>query len=58
MKVYNPDFKSRVEKYLQRQEFMKHIGFNLDVIEAGRTEGKLTLEKKIFSKKGMPMGDW
>ncbi|MCG8389442.1 MAG: PaaI family thioesterase [Cytophagales bacterium] len=56
MKVYNPDFKSRVEKYLQRQEFMKHIGFNLDVIEAGRTEGKLTLEKKHLQQKGYAHG--
>ncbi len=45
MKVYNPNYKERVKSNLERQFFMKHIGFNLDIIEPGRTEGILNLEQ-------------
>jgi uncharacterized protein (TIGR00369 family) len=37
--------KSRIEKYLERQHFMNHIGFNLNIIEKGKTEGWLELQK-------------
>ena len=56
MQAYNPDFKALVEKYLDRQHFMKHIGFTLDVIEVSRTEGWLTLEKKHQQQKGFAHG--
>jgi uncharacterized protein (TIGR00369 family) len=39
----NPDFKERIERFLERQYFMKHIGFSLNVIEPGKVEGWLDL---------------
>ncbi len=56
MKVYNPDFKSRIEKYLDKQYFMKHVGFTLDVIEAGRTAGSLELKQQHQQQKGYAHG--
>ncbi|PTB97817.1 PaaI family thioesterase, partial [Marivirga lumbricoides] len=50
------DFKARVEKFLERQEFMKHIGFNLSVIEEGRTEGWLDIETIHKQQKGLVHG--
>ncbi|MBK6263679.1 PaaI family thioesterase [Marivirga sp. S37H4] len=50
------DFKNRVEKFLQRQEFMKHIGFNLSVIEEGRTEGWLDIQTIHKQQKGLVHG--
>ena len=41
----NPAFKERIEDMLTRQEFMKHIKFNIFRIEAGLVEGELTMEK-------------
>ncbi len=52
IKVFNPDFKSRVEKFLERQHFMKLVGFDLNVIEAGRTEGWLTLTQEHQQQTG------
>jgi uncharacterized protein (TIGR00369 family) len=56
MEVKNPDFKKRVEKFLERQYFMHLIGFDLDVIEAGKTEGRLMLEDKHKQQKGLVHG--
>lgn len=50
------DFKSRVEKFLERQYFMKHIGFDLNVVEEGRTEGWLDIEQKHHQQKGFVHG--
>jgi len=50
------DYKQRIEKFLERQEFMKHIGFNLNVIEEGRTEGWLDIEKMHKQQKGLVHG--
>jgi len=41
----NPDFKKDIEEKLQRQFFMKHMGFNLDSIELGKVTGSLTVEE-------------
>lgn len=43
-KVFNPEYKERVEKFLERQHFMKHLGFDLHVIEEGKTEGWMDLD--------------
>jgi len=56
MKVYNKEFKARIEKYLARQEFMHHIGFNIDVIEEGRTEGRMKIAKIHNQQKGLVHG--
>ncbi len=42
----NPDFKADIEEKLQRQFFMKHMGFQLDVIELGKVTGSLQIEEK------------
>ena len=56
MKVFNEDFKARVEKFLERQHFMKLVGFDLNVIEAGRTEGWLNLELQHQQQTGLVHG--
>ncbi len=56
IEVFNPDFKSRVEKFLERQHFMKLVGFQLKVIEAGRTEGWLELRKEHQQQTGLVHG--
>jgi len=50
------DFKARIEKFLERQHFMKHIGFELNVIEEGRTEGWLTINEIHKQQKGLVHG--
>lgn len=50
------DFKLRVEKFLERQEFMKHIGFDLSIIEEGRTEGWLDIQNIHKQQKGLVHG--
>jgi uncharacterized protein (TIGR00369 family) len=56
IKVLNPDFKSRIERYLERQYFMKLVGFELNVIEAGRTEGWLVLRQEHQQQTGLVHG--
>jgi len=56
VKVFNPDFKSRIEKFLERQHFMKLVGFDLNVIEAGRTEGWLDLTQDHQQQTGLVHG--
>jgi uncharacterized protein (TIGR00369 family) len=50
------DFKLRVKKFLERQEFMKHIGFDLSVIKEGRTEGWLDIQNIHKQQKGLVHG--
>lgn len=56
MKASNPNFKQRIEKHLENQEFMHHIGFNLDVIEAGKIEGRMPIEKIHKQQAGLVHG--
>ncbi|UII27267.1 PaaI family thioesterase [Fulvivirga maritima] len=56
LKTYNPNYKSRVEKFLERQFFMKHIHFSLSEIEEGSTEGWLELEEMHLQQKGVVHG--
>ena len=46
----NPDYKKDIEEKLQRQFFMKHIGFDLDSIELGKVVGSVKVRKHICSK--------
>ncbi|CAN5579035.1 PaaI family thioesterase [soil metagenome] len=48
--------KRRIEKYLKSQHFMIHIGFELNIIESGRTEGWLKLEKIHQQQTGLVHG--
>ncbi|MCA6073890.1 PaaI family thioesterase [Fulvivirga sedimenti] len=50
------DYKQRVKTFLERQYFMKHIGFDLNVIEEGRTEGVLEVEQIHHQQKGLVHG--
>ena len=56
LKVFNPDYKSRIEKFLDRQYFMHELGFNLYLIEPGKTEGKMNLSKSHLQQKGLVHG--
>jgi len=56
MKPMNPDFKQRIEKHLIKQEFMHHIGFKLDLIEAGKVEGRMNLKEIHLQQAGLVHG--
>ena len=56
MKASNPDFKQRIEKHLEKQYFMHHIGFNLDVIEEGKVEGRMQIQKIHNQQAGLVHG--
>lgn len=55
-KVFNPEYKLRVEKFLERQHFMKLVGFTMDVIEAGKTEGFLEIGQQHEQQTGLIHG--
>lgn len=56
IQTYNPNFEKRVRKFLEQQEFMHLIGFDLQVIAEGRTEGWLKLEQKHKQQRGFAHG--
>ncbi|WP_461488610.1 PaaI family thioesterase [Pontibacter sp. HJ8] len=56
IQTYNPDFKSDIEEKLERQEFMKLMGFKVTKIEVGRVEGELLLEQRHRQHKGFTHG--
>ncbi|MFY0591230.1 MAG: PaaI family thioesterase [Roseivirga sp.] len=56
VKVFNPQFKARIEKFLERQHFMKLIGFELTEISEGKTEGWLTLGLEHQQQTGLVHG--
>ena len=56
MQVFNPNYKELIQQHLDKQFFMKHIGFDLDVIEPGRMEGSLKLEEKHKQQRGFAHG--
>jgi uncharacterized protein (TIGR00369 family) len=54
--VTNEGYTQRVKGFLERQHFMHLIGFDLNIIEEGRTQGRLPLEKKHMQQKGFAHG--
>ena len=56
IQTYNPDFEIDIRTKLERQEFMKLMGFQVTKIEAGRIEGELNLEQKHKQHKGFAHG--
>ena len=50
------DYKARVEQFLERQHFMKHIGFDLRVVEKGRTEGEMQIQTMHHQQRGLVHG--
>lgn len=56
IQTFNPDFEQDIREKLERQEFMKLMGFNVTKIEVGRVEGELMLEQKHKQHKGFTHG--
>jgi uncharacterized protein (TIGR00369 family) len=56
VKVFNQNYKARIEKFLERQHFMKLVGFDLNVIDEGRTEGWLELREEHQQQTGLVHG--
>lgn len=56
IKVFNPNFRSRIEKFFEKQYFMHLVGFKLTAIEEGRTEGWLDLKQSHKQQTGMVHG--
>jgi len=56
IQTYNPDFEQDIREKLERQEFMKLMGFNVTKIAVGRIEGELTLEQRHRQHKGFAHG--
>lgn len=56
IQTFNPDFRADIEEKLERQEFMKLMGFQVTKIEVGRVEGEMTLEQKHKQHKGFAHG--
>lgn len=56
MKAFNQEYKARVKDFLERQHFMKLVGFDLNVIEEGRTEGWLNLQLEHQQQTGLVHG--
>ncbi len=52
----NINFKERVERHLAKQNFMQHIEFSLDKIEAGYTEGEMKLKPIHHQQDGFAHG--
>ncbi|MBU3742840.1 MAG: PaaI family thioesterase [Candidatus Kapabacteria bacterium] len=44
LRTKNPHFRETILKHLERQEFMKHIGCRLTVIEVGHVEAVIDLD--------------
>jgi len=55
-KPKNINFKERVERHLEKQNFMHHIEFNVQKIEAGYTEGIMKLSPIHFQQDGFAHG--
>ncbi|WP_299700028.1 PaaI family thioesterase [uncultured Pontibacter sp.] len=56
IQTFNPDFKEDIKEKLERQEFMKLMGFEVTKIEVGRVEGELVLEQRHKQHKGFAHG--
>ncbi len=54
--ISNPDFETTLVKALEKQFFMKLIGFEITKIEAGYIEGELIIEQKHLQQHGFLHG--
>jgi len=52
MKSQNPRFKEYVQLKIQRNEFIRTLGFHIHSIEEGRVEGVLNFAKKLEQQNG------
>jgi uncharacterized protein (TIGR00369 family) len=55
-KPKNINFKERVERHLAKQNFMHHIDFSVNRIEAGYTEGEMKLKSIHYQQDGFAHG--
>lgn len=56
IKTFNPDFEQDIREKLERQEFMKLVGFAVTKIAVGRIEGELILTPQHLQHKGFAHG--
>ncbi|QCR21732.1 PaaI family thioesterase [Pontibacter sp. SGAir0037] len=56
IRTYNSDFERDVREKLERQEFMKLMGFDVTSIKEGRVEGELVLRQQHRQHKGFTHG--
>lgn len=56
IQTYNPDFEQDIREKLERQEFMKLLGFEVTKIAVGSIEGELTLSQRHRQHKGFAHG--
>ncbi len=56
IKTFNPDYEQDIREKLERQEFMKLMGFEITKIEVGRIEGELNLAPHHKQHKGFTHG--
>jgi uncharacterized protein (TIGR00369 family) len=54
--VKNPDFRATIIGHLERQEFMKHIGCRLTVIDPGYVVAEIDLAKEHQQQLGLVHG--
>ena len=50
------DFKERISIFLEREQFMKHVGISLDIIVEGRTEAHLAVNTIHHQQRGLVHG--
>jgi acyl-coenzyme A thioesterase PaaI-like protein len=55
-KPRNINFKERIERHLAKQNFMHHIDFSVNRIEAGYTEGEMKLKSIHHQQDGFAHG--
>jgi len=56
IKILNHDYESRIHKFLEKQHFMKYVGFDVDVIKPGRTEGSMEIRPEHMQQTGIIHG--
>jgi uncharacterized protein (TIGR00369 family) len=56
IQTFNPEFREDIKEKLERQEFMKLMGFEVKEIKVGRIEGEMQLEQKHRQHKGFAHG--
>ena len=56
IKTFNPDYKNTILQKLERQSFMKYIGFQITNIAEGLIEGELSLQEEHRQHKGFVHG--
>lgn len=56
IKIQNPEYQTRIKEYMKRNRFMDYVGFDLNVIKPGLTEGIMDIEEKHLQQTGLIHG--